>query len=89
MVTPEGERLYPTGQVMERAGVTRQQIYQYTAMGLIEEAQLDRHGYRLYPERVFERLRLIRGLRDRGYSLQEMKEIFFRRAQRDADAGRP
>jgi DNA-binding transcriptional MerR regulator len=86
-VGPDGRKLYPTGHVMKQGGVSRQQIYQYTAMGLIKEASRDRDGYRLYPEEVFRQLSLIRGLQALGYSLRDMKQIFWRRQREDAGQG--
>ena len=74
---PESETLYPTGQVMKRAGLSRQVLYQYTAMGLIKEASTNRAGHRLYHEDVFNHLKIIRALNERGYTLREIKEIFF------------
>lgn len=73
------EKLYPTGQVMKRSGLSRQVLYQYTTMGLIEEATTNASGYRLYPESVFKHLRIIRALNDVGYSLRDIKDIFFSR----------
>jgi len=78
-VGPDGKKLYPAGEVMRRGKVSRQQIYQYTAIGLIQAASRTRHGYRLYPEQVFNELRVIRGLNAMGYSLRDIKEIFFKR----------
>lgn len=76
---PTGELLYPTGLVMERAGVSRQQVYKYQAMGLIQERSRDRNGYRLYPEEVFRNLEVIKRLNGLGYSLRDIQEIFGQR----------
>ncbi len=35
---PDGEKLFATGDVMKRSGLSRQVLYQYTTMGLIKEA---------------------------------------------------
>jgi DNA-binding transcriptional MerR regulator len=76
---PPGPGLLATGEVMARSGLSRQVLYQYTAMGLIQEAETTAAGHRLYPERVLEDLRLIRLLNETGYALRDIKEIFFRR----------
>ena len=72
--------LFTTGEVMKRSGLSRQVQYQYTAMGLIEEAETTQAGHRLYPTTVLEHLRVIRLLREtQGYTLREIRDIFFSR----------
>lgn len=68
---------FKTGEVIKRSGVSRQVLYQYTAMGLVQEASRTAHGHRLYPKDVFARLKIIRELNASGYSLKDIKEIFF------------
>ena len=62
---------------MKQSGLSRQVLYQYTAMGLIKEAETTRAGYRLYPESVFRHLKIIRTLNETGYTLRDIKDIFF------------
>ena len=69
--------LFRSGEVIKRSGVSRQILYQYTAMGLVEEAQRTENGHRLYGHDIFDRLRLIRELNNSGYALKDIKEIFF------------
>ena len=76
---PDG--LYSTGQVMKKTGLSRQVLYQYTAMGLIKEAATTGAGYRLYPERVFKTLEVIRSLNEVGYTLRDIRDIFAARLQ--------
>jgi DNA-binding transcriptional MerR regulator len=71
-------KLFKTGEVVKRSGLSRQTIYQYTAMGLIEEADKTKSGHRLYDESVFLRLKLIRDLNESGYTLRDIKQIFFK-----------
>jgi len=72
--------LLTTGEVMKRSGLSRQVLYQYTAMGLIEEAETTEAGHRLYPDAVLEHLRVIRLLREtQGYTLRQIRDIFFSR----------
>lgn len=71
--------LLKSGDVIKRSGISRQVLYQYTAMGLVEEAQRTAHGHRLYAPEVFQRLKIIRELNASGYALKDIKEIFFSR----------
>ena len=72
--------LFTTGQVMKRTGLSRQVLYQYSTMGLIREATTTPKGHRRYSEDVFQHLDLIRELNQTGYTLRDIKEIFFTRA---------
>jgi MerR family redox-sensitive transcriptional activator SoxR len=72
--------LFTTGQVMKRTGLSRQVLYQYSTMGLIREQATTPKGHRRYGEDVFRRLELIRELNQTGYTLRDIKEIFFARA---------
>jgi hypothetical protein len=68
---------FKSGEVIKKSGVSRQVLYQYTTMGLVEEARRTEHGHRLYDKEVFQRLRIIRELNASGYPLKDIKEIFF------------
>lgn len=76
----ETHPLFTTGQVMQRTGLSRQVLYQYSTMGLIREATTTPKGHRRYGEDVFQTLELIRELNETGYTLRDIKEIFFARA---------
>jgi DNA-binding transcriptional MerR regulator len=72
-----GERsLLKTGEVLKRSGVPRQTLYTYLAMGMIEEARTTPTGHKLFDESVFMRLKLIRDLRESGYALRDLTDIF-------------
>ncbi|MBL4844282.1 MAG: MerR family transcriptional regulator [Planctomycetes bacterium] len=77
--TAEGDPLYPAGQILRSAGISRQQLYQYTALGLIGGIRFNKNGYRLYPKSVFRHLKLIRSLNRLGYTLADIKELFSQR----------
>jgi len=77
--TADGEPLYPAGPILKKAGISRQQLYQYTALGLIGGVTFNKNGYRLYPKTVFRHLKLIRNLNRLGYSLRDIKELFSER----------
>jgi DNA-binding transcriptional MerR regulator len=74
-----GADLLSTHEVTERTGLSRQVLYQYTAMGLIQAAGTTPAGQRLYPATVLEHLKVIKLLNETGYPLKEIKEIFFAR----------
>ncbi len=78
---PDGEKLFATGDVMKRSGLSRQVLYQYTTMGLIKEAATTDAGYRLYPRTVFRHLEIIRSLNEIGYTLRDIRDIFAERLQ--------
>ncbi|MBI3724696.1 MerR family transcriptional regulator [bacterium] len=74
---PPGEKLMKTSEVLERSGVTRQMLYLYSTMGLIEEVEMTAAGHRLYGKETLARLKIIRDALETGYSLKDVKEIFF------------
>ncbi len=77
MAKRESERrLLKTGEVLKRANVTRQTLYMYTTMGLVEEARTMPSGHRLYEESVLLRLKLIQDLHESGYTLRDIQDIF-------------
>jgi hypothetical protein len=79
MPKPESERkLYKTGDVLKRTGITRQMLYTYTTMGLIEEAKKTPTGQKLFDESIFRHLKLIHDLHESGYTLRDIKDIFFK-----------
>jgi DNA-binding transcriptional MerR regulator len=55
-------------------GVSRQQLYFYRTMGLIEPAGRTGAGRWLYGEEVFARLAEIAELRSRGRTLRQIRE---------------
>lgn len=71
--------LFKTGEIIKRSGISRQVLYQYTTMGLIDEADRTEHGHRLFAPGVLKRLHMIRELNATGYPLKDIKEIFFSR----------
>jgi DNA-binding transcriptional MerR regulator len=70
-------KLFDTAEVVARSGVSRQALNQYATLGLIEVAERNAAGHRLFDEKVFLRLRIIRVFKESGYSLKAIKEIFF------------
>ena len=77
--TASGEKpLYKTSDVVKRSGFSRQMVYTYTTMGLIQEAAKTPTGHKLYDESVFVKLKLIHDLHESGYTLRDIKQIFFK-----------
>ncbi len=67
-------KLYRIGEVVRFTPFSRQTIHNYTAMGLIHEADWTDGGHRLYDESVFQRLAKIMELR-KNKTLAEIKRI--------------
>ena len=60
------------------ASVTRHVIHMYLTLGLIEPAEQTPSGHNLFDASVFKRLELIERLKKSGYTLRDIKEIFFK-----------
>ena len=73
------KKLYKTGEILKRSGISREVFYRYLNIGLIKEAAQTKGGHNLFDESVFARLTLIQQLnRADGYPLRDIKEIFFK-----------
>ena len=73
-----GESLLRVRDVLERTGVTRQMLNNYSMIGLVREQQRTPAGHRLFAPDVVARIRLIGRLNASGYTLREIHEIFLR-----------
>jgi MerR family mercuric resistance operon transcriptional regulator len=73
----EAERMKPLtiGQVARSAGVGLETVRFYERQGLLPEPPRKESGYRQYPEDIVPRLRFIRGAKELGFSLKEIKEL--------------
>ena len=67
-----------TREILEATGITHQILYRYITLGLIEEARTTQTGQRLFHERTIPAIRLIQRLNQSGYTLRDIKEIFFK-----------
>jgi len=85
------ENYLRAGDVLSQAGISHQVLYRYVTQGLIEEAEQTEGGQRLYHPRVVHLIERIQGLSNSGYSLRDIKDIFFKekRVKRACDSGRP
>ncbi len=73
-----GEEYIRAGDVLKRAGISHQVLYRYVTQGLIQEAGQTKGGQRLYHPRVVYLIERIQGLSNSGYSLRDIKDIFFK-----------
>ena len=77
-----------TREVLLATGITHQILYRYMTLGLIEEARTTRSGQRFFSARAVPAIRLIQRLNQTGYTLRDIKEIFFKEGRlRNALAG--
>ena len=74
----EPAQLLKARDVLEATGISHQVLYRYVTLGLVEEAGSTQGGRRLFHPRVVPLIEHIRGLNETGYSLREIKEIFFK-----------
>jgi len=58
-----------------QSGVSTKTIRYYGSIGLLPPARRLSNGYRVYDQADLERLRLIRGARQLGLSLDEIREV--------------
>ena len=84
MAESERRKLYKIGELIERSGLSRQTLHNYTMLGLIEPARRTPTGHRLYDEATFERLDRIKALRD-SKTLLEIKELLIDVAKRGGE----
>ena len=86
-----GEENIRAGEVLKRAGISHQVLYRYVTQGLIQEAGQTEGGQRLYHPRVVYLIERIQGLSSSGYSLRDIKDIFFKekRVRRACDSDPP
>ncbi|MEX2556483.1 MAG: MerR family transcriptional regulator [Actinomycetota bacterium] len=59
----------------DRAGLSPDTIRYYERAGLLPEPERSQAGYRLYEERLLERLRFIKGAQRSGLRLSQIREL--------------
>lgn len=72
------DKLYKTGEVLERSKLSREVFYRYLNIGLIKPQAQTKGGHNLFDESIFARLQLVQQLNHSGYPLRDIKEIFFK-----------
>lgn len=70
--------LLRTAEVLEKTRITHQVLYRYITLGLIEPARTTETGVRLFHPDVVHLIEIVKGLNQSGYSLRDMKDIFFK-----------
>lgn len=78
------EALYKTGEVLERAGISRQMLYRYMQMDLLLPAETTDTGRNLFSGAVFKQIEMIQQLNER-YTLRDIREIFAHRIRKLAE----
>ena len=78
------DKLYKTGEVLKRTGLSREAFYRYLNIGLIKEHSRTPGGHNLFDESVFARIELIRQFNRSGYPLRDIREIFFKDGRGDS-----
>ena len=82
------EKLYKTGEVLRRTGISREVFYRYLTMGLIKPDATSPGGHNLFSEAVFRHIELIRKLNTPEFTLRDIKETYFRDERLDAAQAR-
>jgi MerR family copper efflux transcriptional regulator len=75
----DGPELMRISDAARAAGVTRQTVEYYIMMGLIEPIRPEGSRRRFFDEALVHRIRLIRELNQSGYTLQAIRETYFRK----------
>ena len=76
MSDDENKNLMSIGIAAKKAGISRQSLQYYLMVGLIEPNEISPTGRRLFNEDSIERIKLIKGLNESGYTLRAIKELF-------------
>lgn len=63
------------GELAERSGLSLRTLRHYDEIGLVSASGRTDGGFRLYTERDFERLILIRRMKPLGFTLEQMAEL--------------
>ncbi|MCH2374940.1 MAG: MerR family transcriptional regulator [Planctomycetes bacterium] len=72
------EGLLRPAEVLGKAKITHQVLYRYVTLGLIEPAAELESGARLFHPNVIVLIEVIQSLIRSGYSLRDIKEIYFK-----------
>jgi len=74
----DSSELLRTAEVLERTGITHQILYRYVTLGLVEPFVVTESGVRLFRPEVVALIKIIQSFNQTGYSLQHLKETFFK-----------
>lgn len=70
--------------MIERSGLSRQTLHNYTMLGLIESVSRTPGDHRLYPEEAFDLLERIKQLR-KTHTLMEIKDLLRKPGRRGGE----
>ncbi|MSR46678.1 MAG: MerR family DNA-binding transcriptional regulator [Planctomycetes bacterium] len=84
MAEHERRPLHKIGELIERSGISRQTLHNYTMLGLIESVRRTPSGHRLYDDLALARLDRIKELRATK-TLLEIKELLAAEVKRGAE----
>ena len=73
--------LLKTRGVLDATGISHQTLYRYVTLGLVEESDTTAGGQRLFHPDVIELIEQIKDLNESGYSLRDIKEIFYKESR--------
>ena len=74
------------GQVAKLAGVGVETIRFYEREGLLNKPKRKQSGYRLFGPEVVNRIKFIKSVKELGFSLREIRELLFLRADSKGNA---
>lgn len=63
------------GRLARAAGINVETVRYYQRLGLIQEPQKPREGFRRYPPETVDRILFIRRAKNLGFTLKEIKEL--------------
>jgi DNA-binding transcriptional MerR regulator len=72
------KRSLKTKDVLAATGITHQILYRYMTLGLIRETKVTSTGQRHFSPKTVAAIRLIQRLNTTGYTLRDIKDIFFK-----------
>lgn len=86
---PGDEPRYQIGEAAERVGLSLRTVRYYEEVGLVQPSARSRGGFRLYSDADVARLRVLKGMKPLGLSLDEIRELMeaFDATERPAGLG--
>ena len=67
---------YLRGQIAKMADINIETLRYYEKNQLIPEPERTKSGYRIYHDEILERLEFIKGAREAGMTVQEIRQFF-------------
>jgi len=74
-LSQKGE-LVAVGPAAKKAGVSRQSLQYYLMIGLLEPTEVTATKRRMFDQKGIQRIKLIKKLKDTGYPLRAIRELF-------------